>query len=68
MNTYLRAVEREDRLLTVLELAAKLRVRKQWVYQQVHSQQLGIPIVRVGHFLRFYESDVDEWLRKQTEK
>ena len=51
-------------LLTVPELAEKLKVTSSWVYSHVREKGEGrIPIVRVGKYIRFNEADVIEWLK-----
>jgi excisionase family DNA binding protein len=49
VQTALRA--EPDQLLTVEELAERLRVPESWVYEQ--SRQGKIPTVRVGRYVRF---------------
>jgi len=51
-------------LLTVQELAAKLKVPVSWVYHK--SREKGpdsIPAVRAGRHLRFFYPEVIDWLR-----
>jgi excisionase family DNA binding protein len=53
-------------LLTVEELAARLKVKKSWIY--FRSMQTGddtIPRVRIGKYLRFNPGAVMEWIEKQ---
>ena len=53
-------------LLTVEQLAGKLKVHKSWVYRQ--TRQRGpdsIPRVPVGKYLRFNLMEVLSWLRDQ---
>lgn len=58
-----------DKLLTVQEMAERLRVPVSWIYN--YSRQKGpgsIPVVRVGKYCRFVEADVLQWLaKKQTQ-
>lgn len=55
-------------LLTVDELAERLKVPKSWVYRQTRQTGPGtIPRIKVGKYIRFVEVDVMDWLRKQTE-
>ena len=60
--------ETADKLLTVQEVAERLRVRTQWIYQRVHAGTLGIRITRVGAFLRFRESEVEAYIQRVTSK
>jgi excisionase family DNA binding protein len=49
-----------DRLLTVSEVAATMRVSNMTVYRLIKSGQL--PAIRVGKNFRIRESDVDRYL------
>ena len=49
-----------DRLLTVAEVAATMRVSNMTVYRLIKSAQL--PAIRVGKNYRIRESDVDRYL------
>ena len=54
-------------LLTVEEMAKNLKVSKAWVYR--YTRDTGpdaIPRVYAGRYIRFVESDVMDWLRKQN--
>ena len=42
---------KESDLLTVEELASRLKVPKSWIYEQ--SRQDRLPTVRVGKYIRF---------------
>jgi excisionase family DNA binding protein len=55
----------EDTIFDVQGMAEYLRVRKQWVYDKVHLND--IPHYKVGKYPRFRKSKIDEWL-KQREK
>ena len=53
-------------LLTVDELAEKLKLRKSWVYSR--TRETGpdaMPRLRCGKYLRFRLDVVIEWLEKQ---
>jgi excisionase family DNA binding protein len=53
-------------LLTVDELAAFLKVKKDWVYQRVHAGNLPFEYLKVGNFLRFPVSGVQKFIESQT--
>ena len=57
-----------DELLTVGEMAERLRVPVSWIYNYSRRKGPGsIPVVRVGKYCRFVEADVLRWLeQKQT--
>lgn len=51
-------------LLTVRELATKLKVQPSWVYGETRKTgKDSIPRLRVGKYLRFDLSSVLNWLR-----
>jgi excisionase family DNA binding protein len=55
-----------DRLLTVGEVAATMRVSNMTVYRLIKSGQL--PAIRVGKNYRIRESDVDRYLGERSVK
>jgi excisionase family DNA binding protein len=53
-------------LLTINEMAERLKVPLSWLYSRTRITRPGsIPRIKVGKYVRFVESDVMEWLRKQ---
>jgi len=56
-------------LLTIDELAERLKVRKSWVYGETRKSGEGsIPRLKVGKYLRFSLAEVLEWLRKRQDE
>src|SRR5262249_20275137 len=55
-----------EELLTVEELASVLKVSKNWVYQRIHTRNLPVPMLKVGHYPRFPVSGVREFIESQT--
>ena len=53
-----------DRLLTVAEVAATMRVSNMTVYRLIKSGEL--PALRVGKSYRIRESDVDRYLSERS--
>ena len=53
-----------DRLLTVAEVAATMRVSNMTVYRLIKSGQLAA--IRVGKNYRIRESDVDRYLSERS--
>ena len=54
-----------DEFLTVEEVAALLKVPQSWVY--LHTRRRGklmLPHIKIGKYLRFYESDVWSFLEQ----
>jgi len=53
-----------ENLLTIDELAEKLKVAKSWLYSRTREKEPGaIPRIKVGKYIRFVESDVMDWLK-----
>jgi len=55
----------DDVLLTTDELAEYLKVKKQWIYDQVHNKR--IPFLKVSKFTRFRKSEIDKWLETREQ-
>jgi excisionase family DNA binding protein len=51
------------RLLDAAELAERLNVPKNWPLEQARAG--NIPHVRLGRYVRFEWSDIEEWLASQ---
>ena len=52
-------------LIGIKEMAAKLDVPVSWLYSRTRTNE--IPHYKLGKYVRFDESDVFEWLKKQSE-
>ena len=58
-----------EKLLTLEELAERLKVRKSWIYARTRETGPGtIPRIKVGKYLRFEEKPVLDWLRECNEQ
>jgi excisionase family DNA binding protein len=55
--------ETGDIIFDVESLAQYLRVKEQWIYEKVHNNE--IPHYKVGKYLRFRKSTIDDWLKKK---
>jgi excisionase family DNA binding protein len=56
----------EDRrdLLTISEMADRLKVHKSWLYRKTKKRRPGsIPRMKIGKYLRFNEAEVMAWLK-----
>lgn len=54
-----------DSLLTVEEVARLLRVPKSWVYVHTRiSSNPRLPHVKLGKYLRFRRTDIEEFMKK----
>ena len=58
---------KNENLITVEEMAAKLNVPASWIYQRTRLGQQAIPHVRVGKYVRFNPDEVMAFLRKKGE-
>ena len=52
-------------LIGIKEMAVKLKVPVSWLYSRTRTNK--IPHYKLGKYVRFDESDVFEWLKKQSE-
>lgn len=59
-------LEKEERLLTIDEVAGFLHVNPMTVYAWVKDEK--IPAFKIGKVWRFRKSEIDNWLRKQKYK
>ena len=58
----------DDTLLTIDDLADKLKVPKSWIYARTKQSGPGtIPRIKIGKYLRFDWGDVWEWIQQQQE-
>jgi predicted DNA-binding transcriptional regulator AlpA len=56
-----------SQILTLAELAARLKVSERWVYEKSRRRCLNpLPVIRIGRYLRFDWLEVSAWLRQQT--
>jgi excisionase family DNA binding protein len=58
-------------LLTPAELAAKLKVPVSWIREKTRERARvrdkdPLPVVRLGKYVRFRLTDVEEWLARQS--
>ncbi|MFC1715565.1 helix-turn-helix domain-containing protein [Candidatus Poribacteria bacterium] len=53
----------EDELLTVQDICDLLKVRETYIYSLTHKKK--IPHIKMQGQLRFWRSEIDEWLRRQ---
>ena len=49
----------------IKEMASKLGVPESWLYSRTRTNE--IPHYKVGKYVRFDESEVWEWIKKQNE-
>jgi predicted DNA-binding transcriptional regulator AlpA len=53
-------------LLTLAELAERLKVSERWVYEKSRRRCLTpLPCIRIGRYLRFDWTSVSAWLRQR---
>jgi predicted DNA-binding transcriptional regulator AlpA len=56
-----------SQILTLAELAERLKVSERWVYEKSRRRCLNpLPIIRIGRYLRFNWLEVSAWLRQQS--
>ena len=62
------ATLKPEDILTPEELAARLKVRKSWVYEQTRSRnQNPLPRLNMGRYLRFDWAKVVDWLTQEKD-
>ena len=53
-------------ILTLKEVAERLKVSERWVYEKSRRRcQNPLPVIRIGRYLRFDWTSVSAWLRQQ---
>ena len=56
-----------DELLTVEEVAFLLKVPKSWIYEHTReSVGQRLPHIKLGKYLRFFEGEVREFLKRSS--
>jgi predicted DNA-binding transcriptional regulator AlpA len=56
-----------SQILTLRELAERLKVSERWVYEKSRRRYLNpFPTIRIGRYLRFDWVEVSAWLRQQS--
>lgn len=58
-------------LLTPDELAQRLKVPKSWVFEQTRERakvrnEIPLPCIRLGKYLRFSWAEVSEWMGRNS--
>jgi excisionase family DNA binding protein len=55
-----------SQILTLKELAERLKVSERWVYEKSRRRCLNqLPAIRIGRYLRFNWVSVSAWLHEQ---
>jgi|SRR5580704_15486519 predicted DNA-binding transcriptional regulator AlpA len=56
-----------SQILTLAELAERLKVSERWVYEESRRRWLNpLPRIRIGRYLRFDWLEVSAWLRQKS--
>ena len=56
-----------SQILTLSEVAERLKVSQRWVYEKTRRRSLNpLPVIRIGRYLRFNWIDVSTWLQRQS--
>ena len=55
----------QQNLIGIKEMARKLDLPVSWLYAKTRTRE--IPFLKVGKYVKFDESEVIEWVRKQSE-
>lgn len=54
-------------LLTIKEMAARLKVPPSWLYARTRIKDSDFPVIRVGKYCRFEAGAVMDWIEKQSQ-
>ncbi len=65
MNEYRIKDEKTGRLLKPEEVAERLAVPVSWIYGRRHQGNLPFPHIKVGAYLRFRETDIEQFIQAQ---
>ncbi len=57
-----------EELLTLQEMAQRLKVPNSWVYSRTRIKGNDFPVVRVGKYCRFNPDAVLDWLNRQSKE
>ena len=61
-------MEDQRDLLTISEMAERLKVHKSWIYRRTEERgPWSIPRMKVGKYLRFNEAEAMAWLNRVSE-
>jgi excisionase family DNA binding protein len=52
-------------LLTISEMAARLKVPMSWLYSRTRIKNTDFPVVRVGKYCRFNPDAVLSWIKEK---
>lgn len=55
-------------LLTLPEMAQRLRVPPSWLYSRTRVRDSDFPVIRVGKYCRFNPDKVMKWIEAQQTK
>ena len=55
----------DRKFVGIKAMAEKLDVPQSWLYSRTRTNE--IPHYKVGKYVKFYESEVMEWIRMQNE-
>lgn len=55
-------------LLTIREMAERLRVPPSWLYSRTRIKNSDFPVIRVGKYCRFDPGAVMGWIEKQSHR
>ncbi len=53
-----------DELLTPDDFEALTKIPKSWIYGRIHSKTLPFRFIKIGRYVRFRNSDIEDFLRR----
>ena len=55
-----------ENLLTPDDVSRLLKIPRSWLYGRIHSKTLPFAMLKVGHYVRFPESGVKDFIARST--
>lgn len=66
-KTEIKAIFNPSDILTPDELAARLKVRRTWIYEKMRKRSGSpLPGIKLGKYWRFHWPSICEWLQAQS--
>jgi excisionase family DNA binding protein len=67
LDAVTRRVSLDEPLLSAEEIGRLLAVPRSTVYEYARRRRDPLPSIRLGRHLRFYRSDIEQWLAEQRD-
>ena len=54
-----------ETMFTIAEISEKMNIPRSWFYQHISAGTLPFPHIKIGHFIRLRQSDIETYLQQQ---